>query len=127
MNEFCTFVVTSGIAVCSRCGFSITARTDKIYRHCDRAEQSGQPLSLLDKVANFAKAAISHASTGFPQCSRDEILQRHEICTACEHYQNESCAKCGCPITRDRQFLSKLAWADQSCPVGKWGPVAKKV
>jgi hypothetical protein len=24
---------------------------------------------------------------------------------------------------RERQFISKLSWANESCPVGKWGPV----
>jgi hypothetical protein len=25
-------------------------------------------------------------------------------------------------VVREKRFVSKLAWADSSCPVGKWGP-----
>lgn len=28
---------------------------------------------------------------------------------------------CGCNVNRKKVFLNKLAWADQECPLGKWG------
>jgi hypothetical protein len=77
----------------------------------------------LQKARNFAIATAKHVAAGMPTCSDEEILRRHDICMGCEFYQNSACTKCGCPVKRDRQFISKLAWADQSCPVGKWGPV----
>jgi hypothetical protein len=77
----------------------------------------------LEKARNFAIATAKHVAAGMPTCSDEEILRRHDICMGCEFYQNSACTKCGCPVKRDRQFISKLAWADQSCPVGKWGPV----
>lgn len=95
----------------------------KIYRHCNKGSGCERSLSLLEKVRNFAKAAIEHVAAGMPTCSDEEILRRHDICLGCEFYDNASCTQCGCPVKRDRQFISKLAWSDQSCPVGKWGPV----
>ncbi|HTM54977.1 MAG TPA: hypothetical protein VL175_13170 [Pirellulales bacterium] len=36
-----------------------------------------------------------------------------------------ACSQCGCPANdRLPKFVSKLAWADQECPVGKWPKLA---
>lgn len=77
---------------------------------------------FLEKVKNFAVATVQHVAAGMPMASDEEILRRHDICQACEFFKNNACSKCGCPVYRDKKFVSKLAWADQSCPVGKWGP-----
>ena len=76
----------------------------------------------LEKAKNFAVASAQHVAAGMPTCSDEEIIRRHDICMSCEFFKDNSCGKCGCPISRDKRFISKLAWADQSCPVGKWGP-----
>jgi hypothetical protein len=81
-------------------------------------------VSWLTKARNFAKATAQHIAAGMPTASDEEILRRWNICQGCEYLQNDACSQCGCPVARDRKFVSKLAWADQSCPVGKWGPVA---
>lgn len=86
--------------------------------------READPVSWLQKAKNFAKATAQHVAAGMPTASDEEILRRHAICTGCEFFVNDSCGKCGCPISRDRKFVSKLAWADQSCPVGKWGPAS---
>jgi len=32
-----------------------------------------------------------------------------------------TCSQCGCPANdRLPKFVSKLAWADQECPMGRW-------
>lgn len=80
--------------------------------------------SLLTKAANFAAAAASHVAAGMPKASDEEIARRFAICQACEHYDGKACSKCGCPIVRERQFVSKLSWAGESCPAGKWGPAS---
>lgn len=79
------------------------------------------PPSLLTKIKNFASAASGHIAAGMPMASDKEILRRHDICLGCEFLKNNSCMKCGCPVNRDKKFISKLSWADQECPVGKWG------
>jgi hypothetical protein len=80
-------------------------------------------LSWAQKAKNFAVASSQHVAAGMPMCSEDEIIRRHDICLGCEFFKENSCIKCGCPVVRDKKFISKLAWADQSCPIGKWGAV----
>jgi hypothetical protein len=80
--------------------------------------------SFLTKVKNFAVAATQHVAAGAPMASDEEIIRRHDTCTACEFLTDNACTKCGCPVVRARQYVSKLSWADSACPVGKWGPVS---
>ena len=80
--------------------------------------------SFLTKVRNFSVASAKHVASGAPMASDAEILRRHDICMGCEFMKDGACTKCGCPIVRARQYISKLSWAGESCPVGKWGPVA---
>ena len=77
--------------------------------------------SFLAKVRNFAVASAKHVAAGMPMASDAEILRRHDLCMACEFMKDGACTKCGCPIVRARQYVSKLSWADSECPVGKWG------
>lgn len=86
--------------------------------------READPVSWLTKARNFAKATAQHIAAGMPTASDEVILQRWTICQGCEFLKNDACSKCGCPVARDRKFVSKLAWADQSCPVGKWGPAS---
>lgn len=87
------------------------------------AYPKAKPLSLAQKAANFAKSAAKHVAAGSPQCTDEQIAARFAICQGCEFLKNGSCEKCGCPIARAKKYISKIAWADQGCPVGKWGPV----
>ena len=80
------------------------------------------PPSLLQAAANFASSAARHIAAGMPRASEEEVARRFSICQACEHYDGKACRQCGCPIVREEQFVSKLSWANESCPVGKWGP-----
>jgi hypothetical protein len=77
--------------------------------------------SFLTKVKNFAVASAKHVAAGMPMASDEEILRRHDICQGCEFFKDNSCMKCGCPVSRTKKYISKLSWADQECPVGKWG------
>jgi hypothetical protein len=70
--------------------------------------------TLLQKAANFAAAAAQHVAAGAPMASEAEVQRRHDICTACPHFDGKACGLCGCPVARERKWLSKL-----SC----WGPV----
>jgi hypothetical protein len=78
--------------------------------------------SMLSKAANFATSAAKHIAAGMPQCSDAERERRFAICQGCEFYAGSACSKCGCPVVREQKFVSKLAWANEKCPVGKWGP-----
>jgi hypothetical protein len=81
---------------------------------------------LAQKAANFAASAAKHVAAGMPQCSDEERERRFAICQGCEFFDGKACTKCGCPVAREKRFVSKLAWADSECPVGKWGKEAKK-
>ena len=79
-------------------------------------------VTLLGKAKNFATSAARHVAAGMPQASDEDVAARFAICQQCEHYDGKACRKCGCPVVREKRFLSKLSWANESCPVGKWGP-----
>ena len=81
-------------------------------------------VSLATKVGNLAASAAKHVAAGMPQATEEQVAERFAICQACEHFDGRSCKKCGCPVVREKKFLSKLSWAKESCPVGKWGPVS---
>lgn len=80
--------------------------------------------TLVQMAHNFAKAAAAHVAAGMPQASEDEVARRYAICQQCEHYDGKACRKCGCPVVRERRFLSKLSWANEKCPIGRWGEPA---
>ncbi|NBW12296.1 MAG: hypothetical protein EBR82_30120 [Caulobacteraceae bacterium] len=77
-------------------------------------------------MKNFAVASAKHVAAGMPMASDEEIIRRHDICQACEFFKDNACQKCGCPIVRAKQYVSKLSWADSECPVGKWGKETPK-
>jgi len=76
---------------------------------------------FIEKVRNFAAAAAGHVAAGMPMASDEEVVRRHDICLGCEFLHDNACVKCGCPVSRVRGYVSKLSWADQECPEGKWG------
>lgn len=90
-----------------------------------------RPPGVLQKAVNFTKSAAGHLVAGMPMCTEQEVAARFAICagsdstTKCEFFNGQSCDKCGCPISAEKRTISKLAWATQSCPVGKWGPVSR--
>jgi hypothetical protein len=81
-------------------------------------------LTLPEKARNFATSAARHIAAGMPQATDEQVAARFAICQGCEHFDGKACRKCGCPVVRQKKFLSKLSWAGESCPVGKWGPVS---
>lgn len=97
-----------------------TITVDETSPAYPRAPKPG--LSIVQRASNFTRSAVRHVVAGLPRASDAEIERRWSICQACEHLADGKCRKCGCPIIRERQFLSKLAWATESCPAGKWGP-----
>lgn len=63
-----------------------------------------------------------HIYSGMPKADSFTIHKRYVICFGCSSYDkdNKQCLECGCNISSKKQFLNKLAWADQECPLGKW-------
>jgi hypothetical protein len=78
-------------------------------------------LSLPEKAARFASSAARHVASGMPQTTDKERERRFSICQHCEFFDGKACSKCGCSVVREKRLISKLAWAHEECPVGKWG------
>lgn len=121
---FCEFNTVDGLNYeCKNCGNRITVYDE--YDHppiipCQNSLKRDNELNFVEKVKNFGKAVVNHAVKGFPTCSQEQIIKRHNICMSCEFMKENTCIKCGCPLTRNKVYISKLAWADEECPVGKW-------
>lgn len=98
-----------------------TITVDETHHEYPRARPSP---GLLEKVLNFTASAARHIAAGAPRCTQEQTDARLAICQQCEHFDGRSCRLCGCRVVRERAFISKLAWAGEKCPVGKWGPIA---
>lgn len=94
-----------------------------VMRERPCGSSGGAPPSLIQKAANFATSAAAHVAAGMPRCTQEQIDARFAICQTCEFFDGRACRQCGCPVVREKQFVSKLSWANEKCPAGKWGPV----
>ena len=91
----------------------------------DYEERRKSP-SFARRFKNFTVSALKHIGKGMPTCTQEEIDERLEICGGCKWFKGGTCLKCGCACTKNKKFLNKLAWADQECPIGKWGKIEKE-
>ena len=124
--SFCDFIkIENNSYECKNCGNIVTIYDSygepPIFPCQNSLKREKEPLSFAKKVKNFGKSVVNHAIKGFPTCTEEQIIKRHNICMKCEHMQNNTCSQCGCPLMRNKMYVSKLAWADEECPVGKWG------
>ena len=128
-NFLCEFVTNDNVTFqCKNCGLKVQIaddQTDPPVFPCKRPllRKAGEEVTFAQKLKNFAKATAEHVINGMPMCTEEQIIARHNICLTCEFFKDDTCGKCGCPLIRNKQFVSKLAWADQECPVGKWGKI----
>jgi|TARA_B100001094_G_scaffold164526_1_gene159268 uncharacterized paraquat-inducible protein A len=79
-------------------------------------------IKWIKKVLRFFYAFFWHCIEGFPTCNTEEILERYNTCTNCEEFNKKKsiCNICGCNLSNRKEFMNKLAWADQECPLKKW-------
>lgn len=122
---FCQFIETEyNTYLCVKCGTEVRSEDGPPPLLCSQpsaqADQE-QAVSFSTKVKNFISAASDHLNNGAKLCTDQQIEHRYSICNSCEHFVKSSCNKCGCPIIRNKRFISKLSWASSECPVGKWG------
>jgi hypothetical protein len=123
-NIFCDFISHDNIHYeCKNCGIKVKSSDGNtpVFPCQKSLHRTSDQVSFIQKLSNFAKATVGHLKEGMPMCSDEQIIKRHDICLSCEFFKDDTCSKCGCPLMRNKQFVSKLAWADQECPVGKWG------
>ena len=124
---------------CKRVRQTTQTNLDKVHYLCK--ERGGEPNVLERKVneaeipptftrlKNFSLAALKHVAKGNPTCSKEEVARRFEICKSnkCGFYIPKGADKgicghisCGCNLAAEVEYLNKLAWPEQSCPMGYW-------
>ena len=124
---FCEFNTIDGsLYTCQNCGISLYSVDGaspifvcKSYTHKTIKESTP---SFIDKIKNFVKSTQEHIQSGAKLASDQTIAKRYSTCQTCEFFIKQSCSKCGCPIFANKKYISKLSWAEQSCPANKWGP-----
>lgn len=87
---------------------------------CHEVDDAGLP-PLVERVASFAKAIVSHGRNGFKSSNEELQEQRLSVCRQCSFYGGETggswfgilCRKCGCSSL-------KLKWRSSKCPIGSW-------
>jgi hypothetical protein len=120
----------------SKCGVKAFTTSPAYWRECGCGAVPSPSLPIKTepprqarRLLNFTVAAIQHFRAGMPTCTQEEIDARIAVCHGCELYKPSAdnpdvghCRhkSCGCGITREARFVSKLAWRDQKCPLGKW-------
>ena len=135
LDIFCDFVkddkAEEGSYVCKNCGNKMLYITPGDLPMIPCVTKLSKPIHIpegflppqprwYEKAYNFGLAIIKHLMTGAKRTTLEERTARLNICTACEYYDGIACTQCGCPITRYQQYISKLDWKDQKCPIGKW-------
>lgn len=76
--------------------------------------------SIISKLNTFFKSLYFHLYRGMPKSSQFLINSRYSDCQECESFYDNQCLECGCRITKKKEFLNKLAWKDQECPLDRW-------
>lgn len=105
---------------CPKCdnGFNVAKVVYPVHCACGFKDVGDLPSTMV-KLARFTVAAVKHIANGAPTASDELIEERLNICKGCEFYTGYSCRKCGCTIN-SKKLVSKVAWEDSKCPVGKW-------
>jgi len=115
---FCSFIEKDGQLECSKCGNIVQVsgldNSEPIKIPC-RSPLLGQ--NIAQSIFDFA-AGIDNLKLNL--CDKQTIEHRLSICKNCEFYSDNSCSKCGCSITRDRNYLNKIAVKNESCPINLW-------
>lgn len=118
---FCEFIeIDTDTYQCVKCN-NVIVSTDfepPIFP-CGMQINTNNP-NWIEKIKNFTSSAFDHLKNGLEYASDDEIKKRFDICQTCEFYKNGTCSQCGCPIYRTRNYISKLSWASEKCPIEKW-------
>ena len=71
----------------------------------------------VERAKNFINAAARWVAAGMPTRTPEATNKLHENkCKPCEHFQNDACKLCGCPVSRAGNWRNKLAWATEGCP-----------
>ncbi len=127
---FCEFKLMDNqkLLECTNCGHIVQLRDEKqkfLCKHKIIQESIKQKKVKFLRTEKIERPTDSNQlnSENKQQCSQEQIDARLSVCKSCEFYDKNTCLKCGCSLSRDKVFMNKLYWPDQSCPIGKWGPI----
>lgn len=127
MSKLCEFLTYDNIHFkCKRCGTELRFTEYQVSEPvfvCNNVLKKDHHQTFpnfIKKIKNFAQATVGHFLKGMPICDDSTIEKRYKICQGCDHFVSGSCSLCGCPLHRNRRFISKLAWSEQKCPINKW-------
>lgn len=125
----CNFIkINEKILKCINCGIVLEINDD-IYEDpifpCFGALRDPIITSSSDiqKIKNEALEVKPEHIEVESMCSDEQILQRYSICGTCEFFTNNTCSKCGCLLSRNKVYMSKLTWKQESCPIDKWSKI----
>lgn len=128
MIQNCKFVPDGeGKFICPDCGLRVPR--DTLQANCKVKNKGYTPPSLPQRLENFSIAAVKHAVAGNPIVPEEVRKERVRICKECPLFKpNDNdvggvCthSSCGCNIKDNQDYLNKVNWADQKCPVDRWG------
>lgn len=131
-HNYCKFIFNEQIGKCKcyDCGYETIYCNAKKYCLSKPQPQLERP-SLINRVTNFVAAVTQHAIAGNPTVSEKTMKERLAICKECPLFKLNTNAvggvctheTCGCNVQDNLNYLNKIAWADQKCPIDKWGKV----
>lgn len=119
---FCDFIlIDSNRYMCSKCGIKISTSDDQppVFP-CSIGSLSSQEPDLTTKIKNFSHSLYEHTKNRFKLASDETIYNRFKICEQCPSFKHGACSECGCPIVRTKNYISKLSWDSEKCPLDKW-------
>ncbi|MCR9116082.1 MAG: hypothetical protein NXI22_03935 [bacterium] len=113
-QEFCPWVEKKDGYFCPQCG---TMRDRNSRRNCPAA--SGP---ILSKAAVYGVAVARWMLAGRPVRSDEEVTEIFDnLCGPCEHFNGDSCDKCGCKISKSRSAMqNKIRMSTEHCPIKLW-------
>lgn len=117
VNNWCNFVFIEDRWECPLCGTTIVVSDD--YEDPPIWPCVGPQLDSKDLAKDITNFFNLTSNTN-DISDENTIAYRHSICNSCELFINNTCSECGCSITRDRNYLNKLAIRSESCPKSKW-------
>jgi uncharacterized paraquat-inducible protein A len=118
---FCSFInIGHHTFQCSKCGTIIETEAEPPIFPCSAINISSNEIGFVQKIKNFSDSLLNHAKNNFIMADDSEIEKRFKICEGCDYFSNGSCSQCGCPIHRTKNYISKLSWTSEKCPIDKW-------
>lgn len=98
-------------------------KTELGYTYLSKLEEDKPKLpSNIQMASNFTKSLTKHVFSGGRYASQEEVKERLEICSLCEHRSENRCTVCGCYLLNGPGGLGKASWKNESCPLGYWKP-----